>query len=65
MKTCNDCLHCNVCKNNNAIYHTSRLTSESDVTERCQDFSDRSEWGHLSNIKNVIPCAACAYFSTA
>lgn len=47
MKTCNDCLHYNICKNNNTLCHTSRLTSDSDITERCSDFADRSEWVHL------------------
>lgn len=50
MKTCKDCLHYNIC-----LYHTSRLTSDNDITEKCSDFADRSEWIHL-------PCKVGAKF---
>lgn len=43
MKICRDCVYYEVCKENNNLYHASRLTPESDVTDRCNQFKDKIE----------------------
>lgn len=54
MKTCKDCLHYEACKKNENLYHTSRLTPESDVTDSCEYFADKT-------LKNITFCKDCKH----
>lgn len=42
MKTCRDCVNYTKCLENCDTYHTSRLTPDSDVTDRCEHFEDKT-----------------------
>lgn len=59
MKTCRDCVHYTKCLKNYNTYHTSRLTPDSDVTDRCEHFEDKNQV-----VKPVIYCKDCKYYST-
>lgn len=41
MKTCKDCIHYKVCKENDDLYHVSRLTPDGDIVDRCRCFEDK------------------------
>lgn len=41
MKTCKDCIHYKVCKENDDSYHVSRLTPDGDIVDRCRSFEDK------------------------
>ena len=46
MKTCRDCVHYAKCLENYDTYHVSTLTPDNDVTDRCNQFKDKT-------IKNI------------
>lgn len=46
MKTCKDCLHCEICK-----IHGTKVEDEKINKESCGYFTDRSEWVHLPDEK--------------
>lgn len=56
MKTCRDCVNYTKCLENCDTYHTSRLTPDSDVTDRCEHFEDKTgvekELGYKVKIVN-------------
>ena len=41
LKTCKDCIHYKVCKENDDLYHVSRLTPDGDIVDRCRRFEDK------------------------
>ena len=43
MKTCRDCVHYVECLENYDTYHVSILTPDSDVTDRCMSFEDKTQ----------------------
>lgn len=43
MKTCRDCVHYTECLENYNTYHVSTLTPDSDVTDRCKSFKDKTK----------------------
>lgn len=49
MKTCKDCVHYEVCKKNDNLYHTSSLTVESDVSDRCKNFNVSCDKKEVTN----------------
>ena len=59
MKTCRDCVHYAECLENYNTYHVSTLTPDSDVTDRCVSFEDKSKV-----VKEVVYCKDCKYYST-
>lgn len=58
MKTCKDCVHYAKCLANCNIYHNSRLTLDSDVVDRCNQFKDKTKV-----VKEVVYCKDCKYYS--
>lgn len=54
MKTCSDCVNYTKCVENCNTYHTSRLTPDSDVTDRCEHFKDKNRV-----VKPVVYCKDC------
>lgn len=59
MKTCRDCVHYAECLENYDTYHVSTLTPDSDVTDRCMSFEDKTKV-----VKEVVYCKDCKYYST-
>ena len=59
MKTCGDCIHYIECLENYNTYHVSTLTPDSDVTDRCMSFEDKTKV-----VKEVVYCKDCKYYST-
>ena len=59
MKTCRDCVHYAECLENYNTYHVSTLTPDSDVTDRCMSFEDKTKV-----VKEVVYCKDCKYYST-
>ena len=59
MKTCRDCVHYAECLENYNTYHVSTLTPDSDVTDRCMPFEDKTKV-----VKEVVYCKDCKYYST-
>ena len=59
MKTCRDCVHYAECSENYNTYHVSTLTPDSDVTDRCMSFEDKTKV-----VKEVVYCKDCKYYST-
>ena len=59
MKTCRDCAHYTECLENYNTYHVSTLTPDSDVTNRCMSFEDKTKV-----VKEVVYCKDCKYYST-
>ena len=43
MKTCRDCVNYTICAENYNTYHISRLTPDSDVSDRCEHFEDKTK----------------------
>ena len=58
-KTCRDCVHYAECLENYNTYHVSTLTPDSDVTDRCMSFEDKTKV-----VKEVVYCKDCKYYST-
>ena len=58
MKTCRDCVHYAECLENYNTYHVSTLTPDSDVTDRCMSFEDKSKV-----VKTVVHCKDCKHYS--
>ena len=58
MKTCRDCVHYTKCLENYNTYHTSRLTPDSDVTDRCEHFEDKTK-----TVQTAVYCKYCKYYS--
>lgn len=52
MKTCEDCVNYAKCVENCNTYHASRLTPDSDVSDRCEHFQP-----------TVVYCKDCKYYS--
>ena len=42
MKTCRDCVNYAKCVENCNTYHASRLTPDSDVSDRCEHFQPKA-----------------------
>lgn len=42
MKTCRDCVNYAKCAENCNTYHASRLTPDSDVSDRCEHFQPKA-----------------------
>lgn len=42
MKTCSDCINYAKCVENCNTYHASRLTPDSDVSDRCEHFEHKA-----------------------
>ena len=72
MKTCKDCLHYEACRDSydsfaneyeNYGFEFDEFDEEDYGRAGCLDFTARSEWVHLPNIKEIIHCAECLYFS--
>ena len=59
MKTCRDCVHYAECLENYNTYHVSTLTPDSDVTDRCMSFEDKTKVA-----KTIVYCKDCKYYST-
>ena len=59
MKTCRDCVHYAECLENYNTYHVSTLTPDSDVTDKCMSFEDKTKV-----VKDVVYCKDCKYYST-
>lgn len=58
MKTCWDCVHYTKCVENCSTYHNSRLTADSDVADRCNQFEDKTVV-----VKAIVYCKDCKYYS--
>lgn len=58
MKTCSDCVHYAECVANWSTHHNSRLSPDSDVADRCNQFEDKAK-----TTKIVIYCKDCKYYS--
>ena len=58
MKTCGDCVHYTECLANYNTYHVSTLTPDSDVTDRCKSFEDKTKVD-----KPIVYCKDCKYYS--
>lgn len=54
MKTCRDCVHYTKCLENYDTYHVSTLIPDNDVTDRCNQFEDKT-------IKNITFCKDCKH----
>lgn len=54
MKTCRDCVNYTKCLENYNTYHTSRLTPDSDVTDRCEHFEDKTK-----AVQTAVYCKYC------
>lgn len=58
MKTCSDCVNYARCLADYNTYHVSTLTADSDVTDRCNQFEDKT-----GVVRAVIYCKDCKYYS--
>ena len=51
MKTCRDCVNYAKCVENCNTYHASRLTPDSDVSDRCEHFEHKA-----AAVNTVVYC---------
>ena len=58
MKTCRDCVNYAKCVENCNTYHASRLTPDSDVSDRCEHFQPKA-----TAVNTVVYCKDCKYYS--
>ncbi len=58
MKTCRDCVNYAKCVENCNTYHASRLTPDSDVSDRCEHFEHKA-----AAVNTVVYCKDCKYYS--
>lgn len=54
MKTCEDCVNYAKCVENCNTYHASRLTPDSDVSDRCEHFQPKA-----TAVNTVVYCKDC------
>jgi|GEM_PF-1626808 len=58
MKTCRDCVNYAKYVENCSTYHASRLTPDSDVSDRCEHFQPKA-----AAVNTVVYCKDCKYYS--
>lgn len=54
MKTCKDCTKYEFCREYDNLYHPSTLSVDSDVSDRCEYFEDKT-------LKNITVCKDCKH----
>lgn len=58
MKTCEDCVNYARCLADYNTYHVSTLTADSNVTDRCEHFEDKTK-----AVNTIVYCKDCKYYS--